>query len=483
MGFVREKIAAASSWDTAFERAMMSVETGLQQVDFEANDTYALVPLLFPGFSEPRHLSPIIDAIEAAHRGERICAVIAAPPQHGKTVSIKTALARMAALGGRQDHSGYVTYNDTKGQHESKKTRELLTQAGLKTRGNLHLWEGPRGADVLFSGVGGSVNGFPFNKLAVLDDGLKNRKEAESLTIRNNVWDFTKSVFTTRCHPGTSKLIVATRWHPDDPSGRAVNQWGWDYINLSAIDDDGVALWPQGRPLSFLREVEGNLGPYDWNSLYQGNPVPRGGSVFGAPYYYDKLPDNYAVAYGCDLAYTSKSSSDWSILVRGLWDGRCLYVTDVWRRQIKAPHFLALMVNECGQDPGPILWHCSGTEKGVAQFAADALAKPLAKAGCRFLYWPAASDKFIRAQPASSAWDAGRILLPSKHAKRRDGRRFWINDNTQPPWMPRFIGTVCGFTGVKDLEDDDVDALSSLYTLVSTGGKRRKRNTNGYSIG
>lgn len=440
-----------------------------------------------------------ISDIQPDGQGEAVCFTVDAPDSlfaAGKrlvlthnTLSIKSALAKLAATGDQHSHSGYFTYNDTKGQHESKQTRQLLTNIEIKTSGNLHLWAGPNGADILFSGIGGSVTGFPLNKLAVVDDAIKNRKEAESLTIRNTAWDFLKSVFTTRCHPGTSKLIVATRWHEDDPSGRAVKEWGWDYINLQAISDEtGEALWPAQRPLSFLREVEEQLGAYDWAALYQGQPRPRGGAVFGEPHYFDRLPERYQVGYGCDLAYTAKSKSDYSVLIRFLTDGQFYYITDVWRMQVRAPQFIAVMLQAHRELPGPMLWHCAGTEKAAADFAADAVKSSFAQYGAQFRYEPARGDKFTRSLPVASAWNAGRILLPSSVAMRRHRNGstspFWRDSDTPPAWFSPFIGTVCGFTGVKDLCDDDVDALGSGYALMSAMTRRRQpRPSTGYVLG
>jgi predicted phage terminase large subunit-like protein len=62
----------------------------------------------------------------------------------------------------------------------------------------------------------------------------------------------------------------------------------------------------------------------------------------------------------------------------------------------------------------------------------------------------------LRAQPVASAWNSGRILVP-----------------TNSPWATPFVDEVLSFTGVADAHDDQVDALAAAYDVLypqTTGG-------------
>jgi hypothetical protein len=52
----------------------------------------------------------------------------------------------------------------------------------------------------------------------------------------------------------------------------------------------------------------------------------------------------------------------------------------------------------------------------------------------------------------SAAWNAGKVLLP-RNSK----------------WLDAFVAEVCGFTGVGDRRDDQVDALASAFARIGWG--------------
>ena len=56
-----------------------------------------------------------------------------------------------------------------------------------------------------------------------------------------------------------------------------------------------------------LAERRVDVGEYDWSSLYDQRPRPKGGSVFG-DVHLSPPPKAYRVAIGIDLAYTEKTA-------------------------------------------------------------------------------------------------------------------------------------------------------------------------------
>ncbi|MHB9004523.1 MAG: hypothetical protein ACYC6C_10755, partial [Coriobacteriia bacterium] len=114
----------------------------------------------------------------------------------------------------------------------------------------------------------------------------------------------------------------------------------------------------------------------------------------------------------------------------------------------------------------------AGAERGIADHLCD-LGVPL-------VYETATTDKLVRAQPVAGAWNRGDILIPG--GSEDEGV-------VAPEWTVDFMRVVLGFTGVKDLRDDEVDALAAAYDLLEAGagqavggasGERTSVNTGGF---
>ncbi len=69
------------------------------------------------------------------------------------------------------------------------------------------------------AGVGGGITGKGAHILSI-DDPIKNHEEADSLTVREALWDWYGSTAYTRLAPGGGVLVIQTCWHDDDLAGR-----------------------------------------------------------------------------------------------------------------------------------------------------------------------------------------------------------------------------------------------------------------------
>lgn len=411
-----------------------------------------------PGLSAPLHLQPLLDLLEATTEGPQR-ATVSTPPQHGKTQTCMHALIWLLRRDPLKRHA-YATYEATKAERNNEELQQIATRARLPWSGNRTAWKTPERGGVVAAGIGGPLTGEPVDGVLLIDDPVKNHVDANSSLIRERTDEWFKTVARTRIHPGASIIVVQTRWHEDDLSGRLIKRPGWKQINLKAIGDNGDALWPQGRPLDFLNEVRADVGEYNWSALYQGEPRPRGGAVFGDATYYKTIPDDllYRVAHGVDLAYTKTTVADWSVVVTMLRVTRpgaiktppLFYVLDVQRKQVPAPEFKAVLRAAHNEHPSaPMRWYAAGTEKGIKDFIN---AKDDDLPGIPLQVKAPHGDKFIRAQPAAAAWNKGRILLPEN-----------------APWVSVFVGEVCSFTGVNDAHDDQVDALAAAFDELASG--------------
>lgn len=408
------------------------------------------IPEVSPHLTAPHHLRPYIDLLQGAVGSYRRT-VVAAPPQHGKTESTLHALVWwMQRCPGKQ--FAYCTYQQKRSERQSLKTQEIAARAGARVvDGTRSGWRIANGASVLFTSIGGALTGEPVSGVLIIDDPFAGPKDAYSPAYRERAIDWYDTVAETRLHPGVPAIVMATRWHPDDLSGKLIKR-GWEYLNLPALADSphdplgrqfGEALWEEQRPRSML-ETRRQANPHAFAALYQGRPRPRGDAVFGDPTFYTSLPATYRRGYGVDMAYTAATRADWSVIVVTARDGERVYVVDVIRKQCRSNVFRDLLgATLRNHGPGPIRWYCSGTEKGVA----DLLGFPGLQAV------PATTDKLVRAGPVSEAWNLGHVLVPE-----------------DAPWLGDFLAIVTSFTGVADDHDDDVDALAAAFDVTKTAG-------------
>ena len=159
------------------------------------------------------------------------------------------------------------------------------------------------------AGRGQGITGMPCNWL-LIDDLLKDRKEADSPTIRESAWSWLTDAALSRLWKDGSILYTTTRWHEDEPAGRLLerakknkNISPWTVIRFPAIKEDnddpldpreiGEPLWPWKQNLQALLETKANTTIESWNSLYQQNPSIKGGGLIKRKWWQrvDVLPD------------------------------------------------------------------------------------------------------------------------------------------------------------------------------------------------
>lgn len=393
------------------------------------------------GHELTRPVRTIAELVERSTR-EEVRAVVSMPPRHGKTSTFLHAFAWLLTLDPMRTHA-FATYAQELANSKSRTARRLARDAGVALADdaqNVREWRTTTGGGLLATGVGGPLTGQGITGLGIVDDPVKNRQDAESALIRERTWEWFTDVFYTRLEPGASAIIVATRWHNDDLSGRLIAD-GWETINLPALNDAGEALWPERYPPTRLAEIREQVGAYTWASLYQGEPVPRGGAVFQGVTTFDTIPDSpYREAHGFDAAYTAKTHADYSVTLTGRVVNGTIYLTNMLRAQAEAGQYLDMLT---ARGIKRVTWYRSGTEKGLEAF--------MRRAGLSVDAITATGDKFARAQPAAAAWNAGRIAVPAPGSEHHG------------PWVNTLLDELLAFTGLGDAHDDVVDALAALH--------------------
>lgn len=444
------------------------------------------VPIMSPTFDRPEHLVKLAEVIVRAQY-EPIYAWISVPPRHSKTETICHSVP-WRLLRDPKTQVAYCTYEANLAYSKSRRMREISAGVGVKLkRGSTGVqeWETAEGGRVIATGVGGPLTGKGCN-LLIIDDPLKNREEAESPVIRQKIWDWFTSTALTRVEPGGSVIVCHTRWHDDDLIGRIRNEFPeWTGISMPAVEEtvekitingksedriERRALWPSRWPLGELDKKRRLVGEYDWAALFQGQPRPKGGRLFGTATRYDypniadpKVP--YKILIGADPAATEKTNADYSAICVMAFTGHSELdpttnrlmptldfkgdVLEVWRGQVSVPEFVSRLRDMSVKWGAPIAVESVAGFKAVPQML-RAIDKTL-----KLFDAPALGDKFTRALPASAAWndpEGGRIRVP--------------NDVQNAPWVHDFLAEVEKFTGVKDKHDDQVDAMAHAFNAA-----------------
>jgi predicted phage terminase large subunit-like protein len=248
------------------------------------------------------------DVIDRAVFEGGVRAIISMPPRHSKTYTA----TEMGTPWGLMHHPWLnytvTSYNANLSEKWGRSVRNFCKEHSPKlgfdvasdasARGE---WYTTKNGRAHFVGIGGGITGTGFH-IGLIDDYLKDAKEAKSATVRDSIWDWYGTTFYTRQTPRPdgkepSIIIIATRWHVDDLIGRLVlrqelglglDSKPFEIIKLPAIAESGdylgrnpgEALWPARFPLSKLREIQADLEVWMWEALYQQNPIANEDAAF-----------------------------------------------------------------------------------------------------------------------------------------------------------------------------------------------------------
>lgn len=440
-----------------------------------------------PAEPPPRHLLPLIDAFERARlaglegrQGVRIC--VSMPPRAGKSTTVRSAIAWWL-LQRPADLCMYVSYNaDIAARDQGYKTRAEAARVGVALSPNRAAnddWATVDGGGMRSCGINAGITGRGATGFVVVDDPYAGFEDGESNTIRQKVSDTFWGDVMSRVEGWASVIVVHTRFNEDDLIGELETNGGWEIIRIPAIaesDDDilgrkaGESFWPERHQYTLPELQKLQIAKaYVFAAMFQQKPQGRGQKMFGPARYYDPAKVDFTgctAIIGVDPAASEKTAADWSVAVLlAIRDHENImkataYVVRVLRRQREIPDFAAELINFQRQG-----WHAPVAVESVGAFKAvpqllrrhakgiivEELATPEELQG----------DKFLRAQSVAGAWNDGRVLIP----------------NNNDPAIQEFLAVVKRFTGVKDKQDDDVDALSHGWNFITGGAMPIKRGS------
>jgi predicted phage terminase large subunit-like protein len=305
-------------------------------------------------------------------------------------------------------------------------------------------WHTTDGGVYVAVGVGGPITGRGAH-LALIDDPIKNRQDADSEVVRESVWKWYTSTLRTRLMPGGAIVLVLTRWHEDDLAGRlleAAEHGGeqWEVVSLPALSERGEALWPEWYPVAELNAIKSAVGPRDWLALYQQQPTADDGTFFKREWFrarYQTLPENLRTVITGDFAVTEGGGDFTELGVWGFGDGK-FYALDWWSGQADPSVWMDALLDLVRQykpmwfvgETGPIRRAIESTlTRKMQERRIFTATEWLTHAG---------ADKAVNARAFQAMCAQGVVLFP------------------ETDWAERVIGQLLKFPAAK--HDDAVDA-------------------------
>jgi phage terminase large subunit-like protein len=283
-----------------------------QEVAAKASKSLAVYASLTLDVIPAKHHLLLIDALEDVERGDIDVLIVTMPP--GSAKSTYGSVAFPAWYLGRHPERCIIAASHTSELAErfGRKVRNLVSGAehgrafpkcGLsadsKAAGR---WDTDQGGEYFAAGVGGSVTGRRAD-LAIIDDPVKSREEADSETIREKQWAWWRDDMTTRLKPGAAVVVIMTRWHEDDLGGRLIEDLKASSqrvrllsLSMEALENDplgrevGDPLWPEWFTPQMIETAKRE--PRTWSALYQQQPRPIGGGEFKVEWlaYWQRTP-------------------------------------------------------------------------------------------------------------------------------------------------------------------------------------------------
>jgi len=335
-------------------------------------------------------------------------------------------------------------------------------------------WETQLGGSYFACGVGSGVTGRRAS-FGIIDDPVKGRKEADSELVRDETWDWYRADFLTRLKPNSAQVIIQTRWHEDDLSGRILpDDWNgesgefegfdkqmWRVICLpaQARENDilgrevGEWLWLDYFHKEFWEETKSIQTSKDyrnWNSLYQQTPQPDSGVFFKREWFkrYNLGDEPPLSIYGASDYAVSEGAGDATEHGIGGFDiDHDLYFTDWWHGQTTPDKWIEEQLRLANRHK-PNVWLA---EVGVIRRAVEPfLKKQMSESDTYFrIEWmPHVGDKAANARSFQALASLGKVYIP----------------NTE--WGDELLTQLVKFIPNTNFKDDKVDVCGLFGRIL-----------------
>ena len=415
--------------------------------------------------------------------------VLETPPQHGKSMTVTEALPSWV-LGRHPDWRVILaSYNDDSAERFARRNKEKILEYGKNLFGisigkisrakefELDSKPGEIPGRLISRGIKAGVTGNPAN-LLIIDDPIKNREEADSITYRDKVWGEWLNSFKARLAAGAKIVVIMTPWHEDDMAARLLNaEKNITLVRLpvEAEQNDplgrspGDALCPElGKDNSWLQQFKESYlndaqgGPRAWTALYQCSPRVEGGNLIKRDWwrYYDtkNAPAFATNVISVDAAFKGGEQNDFVAIE--VWGKSCndYYLRYCLNRHMDFPQTLDAIrtVRKLYPDAMAVLIEDKANGSAIIQtLQKEMFCIPVNPLG----------GKEARVNAVSPMIESGHVYLPQG-----------------AEWLSGFVDQCTAFPAGKN--DDMVDsATQALSYLLHASGEITKAPQRYYSDG
>jgi predicted phage terminase large subunit-like protein len=285
----------------------------LLEIELARREFWYFCKLMAPDFykDDRTYLKRFCEELQAFYESDDKVMVVNEPPRHGKS---RTAQLFSEWIFGKNPREKIITgsYNEQLSTTFSRSVRNSIQERKAsadkivysdifpntriqKGNASANLWalEGQH-ISYLATSPGGTVTGFGAT-LMIIDDIVKNAEEAYNETVLENHWTWFTNTMLSRLERGGKLIIIATRWHSADLSGRALEHYKAigtpvHFISEKALQNDGTMLCEEILDRESYDLIVKTMGKDIVEANYNQHPVDMTGRLYSGFSTYHQLP-------------------------------------------------------------------------------------------------------------------------------------------------------------------------------------------------
>ena len=364
--------------------------------------------LINNGLWKPRNFDIlIIEILQYAIQGRVSKLLIGVPSRHGKSTLISKNFCSYFLSHFPDEQVILSSYSQGLASEFGGSVKEIINHYGSyspynvklstdsKAKNKFHIAK-PYQGQMLAVGAGGSILGFGAG-LFIIDDPIKSINEAESRVIQQKLRSWFTGTAKTRLQKRSNgkppiMIVIAQRLHLNDlhgiiketepvidgkeaitklRNGETIDPNTWVDINIPAICIDpetdllgrskNEVLWEEQRDYDWLMKEKEAMGSYQFNAIYQGEPIEREGNIFKREWFYDdmghfkywidpeKIPSDLPQLRYWDTA-TGGEKGDETAGTLTSYDGEIVYVLHVHNAKYTAGQLTRNIIKQARKD-------------------------------------------------------------------------------------------------------------------------------------
>ena len=408
-----------------------------KRVENARADFMDFVQYMWPAFIHGRHHKLMAEAFEKISNGTLKRLIINMPPRHTKSEFasyllpawylglypdrkiIQTAHTADLSVGFGRKVRNLIDSEDYK-----EVFPEVQLRADSKAAGR---WNTNQNGDYFAIGVGGAVTGKGADLLIIDDPHSEQEGQSADPAVFDRTYEWYTSGPRQRLQPGGAIVVVMTRWHMRDLTGKILKASGqragsddWEVIEFPALMPSGNPLWPEFWSLEELTALRNELPAPKWNAQYQQNPTAEEGALVKREWWqkwpHDSPPPCEFVIQSWDTAFLKTQRADfsacttWGVFYKPDDEGRSqpnIILLDAYKARLEFPE-LKRKAYELWADMQPDAFIVEAKAAGMPLiFELRAMGIPVAE------YTPSrGNDKIARVNAVADLFASGNVWVP-----------------------------------------------------------------------